>query len=137
MLGSLIEGLIGALIAGAVTRRRERKKAEKRQIKFAAGADVRMHCSLRWPIDSSSWSHGILRLSPNGATWRARLNRGEPLALSPHAASWIELRPVGPGDGLITSMAMSIAVLNAGGRRLELAVLPKDVTLLRKTFGQF
>jgi hypothetical protein len=65
-----------------------------------------MHCSLRRPIDSSS------------------------------TASWIDLHPAGPGDGLITSMAMAVAVLNAGGRRLELAVLTKDVTLLRKTFNQ-
>jgi hypothetical protein len=136
MLDVFIEGLVGNLIASVITRRRARKKAEQRQTKFAAGADVKMHCSLRWPIDSSSWSHGILRLSPNGATWRARLNRGEPVDLTPRTASWIDLHPVGPGDGLITSMAMAVAVLNAGGRRLELAVLTKDVTLLRKIFDQ-
>jgi len=136
MLDAIFEGLIGGLIGGAIARRRERKKAEQRQTEFAAGADVKMHCSLRWPMDSRSWSHGILRLSPNAATWRARLNRGEPLDLSPRSASWIDLRPVGTGDGLHTSMAMAIAVLNAGGRRLELAVLAKDVTLLRKIFGQ-
>jgi hypothetical protein len=33
-------------------------------------------------------------------------------------------------------MAMAIAVLDAGGHRLELAVLAKDVALLRKMFGQ-
>ena len=136
MLDALVESLIGGLIGGAIMRRRERKKAEQRQTEFAAGADVKMHCSLRRPMDSSSWSHGILRLSPYAATWRARLNRGEPVELSPHNASWIDLRPVGTGDGLHTSMAMAIAVLDAGGHRLELAVLAKDVALLRKMFGQ-
>jgi hypothetical protein len=135
VLDVLIESLLGGLIDGATTRRRARKKAERRQIGFAAGTDVKLPCSLRRRPGSGNWTHGTLRLSPDGATWRARLNRGDPVTLSPRTVSWLDEHPAEPGHGLFLATAMTVAVLDADGHRLELAVLSKDVTLLRKTFS--
>ncbi|MFI5588471.1 hypothetical protein ACIA5G_25695 [Amycolatopsis sp. NPDC051758] len=134
MLDVLIDGLLGGLVDGATTRRRARKKAERRQRDFAAGADVKLPCSLRRPPGSGSWAHGTLRLAPDGAIWRPRLNRGDPVTLSPRSVSWLGTHSAEPGHGLFLATAMTVAVLDAGGHRLELAVLSKDVTLLRKTF---
>ncbi len=134
MLDVLIEGLLGGLIDGATSRRRARKKAERRQHDFAAGANVTMPCSLRRPPGSGAWTHGTLRLSPDGATWRPRLNRGDPVTLPSRTVSWVGTHPAEPGHGLFLATATTVAVLNADGHRLELAVLSKDVTLLLKTF---
>jgi hypothetical protein len=135
MLDSLIESLLGGLIDGATSRRRARKKADRRQHDFAAGADVTMPCSLRRLPGSGTWTHGTLRLSPDGATWRPRLNRGAPLALPSRTFSWVGTHPAEPGHGLLLATAMTVVVLNADGDRLELAVLSKDVTLLIKMFS--
>ncbi|GAA3434471.1 hypothetical protein [Kutzneria kofuensis] len=96
MLDAIIEGLIGGLIGNAIARRRERRKAERRQVKFAVGADVRMHCSLRRPTESAGWSHGLLTLSSTQAVWRARLKRGEPVTVSPATASYLDQHPATP-----------------------------------------
>ncbi|VVJ15979.1 Uncharacterised protein [Amycolatopsis camponoti] len=134
MLDAVIEGLLG-LLDGAISDRRTRRRAEKRRAGFADGADVKMRCSLRRPADSGTWTHGTLRPAADGVVWRARLNRDEPIALSPRTVSWAGSRPAGREDRLAIPTAMEVVTLDDGGSRLELAVLTSDLTALREILG--
>lgn len=131
----MIGGCLGSLIGDLLATRLERRRARRRQVRFVTGAGARMHCALRRPIRSASWSHGMLTISSTQAVWRARLKRGVPITLVPATTSFLAQYAATPDHGLYTTMPMSIVVLNDGGQRLELAVLDEDTSLLHNLFG--
>jgi hypothetical protein len=137
MLEGLAEGCLGCVgqilgeaLGDAITSRRNKRV----QAVFTGGHEVRMHCSVRRPAESADWSHGLLTVSITGGTWRARYKRGDRVTVQPATTSYLEHHPVTPADGLKTTLPMTVIVFNHSGQRLELAVMNKDVSMLRKVF---
>lgn len=132
MLIELLSAAVGAVIAGAIISWRQRTASARRSSDAAAGQPVTLPCALR--VDGT-WRHGKLTLSGKQAHWRPRFGTRGSVAIDTAGTVLMEQRDVAPAEVVRLNASMTVLALNAGGRRVELAVLPSDLPLAANAFG--
>jgi hypothetical protein len=122
---------IGVIIAGAIVAWKLRADASRRASDATADKVVTIPCALR--VDGK-WKQGKLALN-DLAEWRPRFGAKESVSIDTAGTVLLEQRKVAGSEVVALNPQLTVLALNAGGKRVELAVLPVDLPLVSKAFN--
>ncbi|HEY0499061.1 MAG TPA: hypothetical protein VGD48_25185 [Kutzneria sp.] len=111
---------------------RQRAASGRRSSDAAAGRPVTIPCALR--VDGK-WRHGKLTLNGELAHWRPRFGTQGSVAVDTAGTVLMDQRDVAPAEVVSLNPGLTVLALNAGAQRVELAILPADLSLAGNAFG--
>ena len=139
MVADLVGMLIGALIAGAVMARRQKRSSAVRALTFEKGTPVKLPASLRGESRPfpKRWRAGALLVGAGNPLWTPRFSLRRPVV---EVRGPVQIERVRKVSGMRETWSVNpecqVIHGRSQGKPFELAVLATDLQVAREALGR-